>query len=88
MIKIKLFIILAITLLFIFLGLLAAINIKLKIEEFGNIKRCAMHEDTPGWANIIFNFINISSVIYMIIAGIILIKKRKNFFTCYLVFLC
>jgi hypothetical protein len=77
--KIKLFINLAITLLFMILGLLAAINIKLKIEEFGNITRCKMHEDTPRWAKFIFTFINISSVIYMIIAGIILLKEKKDF---------
>ena len=78
--ELKLFINLTITLLFMILGLVASINIKLKIEEFGNIKRCAMHEDTPGWVNFIFNFLNIGSVIYMLIAGIILLKIKKDFF--------
>ena len=38
------------------------------------------HNDTPGWVNPIDTVLNIGSVIYMIIAGIILLIVKKEFF--------
>ena len=62
------------------LGLLAAISTKMKIEEeFGKIKRCGMHDDTPGWVSSIDTMMNIGSVIYMMIAGLILIIVNRVF---------
>ena len=70
-----------ITIVFIILGLAAAIATKMDIgEEFGKIKRCGIHDDTPGWVNPIDTIMNIGSVIYMIIAGIILLIIKREFF--------
>ena len=53
---------------------------KMKIEEeFGKIKRCGMHDDTPGWVSSIDTMMNIGSVIYMMIAGLILIIVNRVF---------
>ena len=78
-----------ITIVCIILGLAAAFATKMEIEEeFGNLKRCGIHNDTPGWVNPIDTIMNIGSVIYMIIAGIILLIVKREFFFFYLVFLC
>ena len=70
-----------ITIICIILGLAAAICTKMSIEdEFGKIKRCGIHDDTPGWVNPIDTVMNIGSVIYMLIAGIILIIVKRDFF--------
>ena len=76
----KLYINWVITLLCIILGLLAAIFSKMKIEDLANVKRCGIHEDTPKWANSIYTVLNIGSVIYMIIAGLILLILKREFF--------
>ena len=53
----------------------------MKVEdEFGNLKRCGMHGDTPSWVNPIDTVMNIGSVIYMIIASIILLVIKREFF--------
>ena len=54
---------------------------RMKIEkEFGKIKRCGIHDDTPSWVNSIDTILNIGSVIYMLIAGIILLIVKREFF--------
>ena len=76
----KLYINWVVTIICIILGLLAAISTKMKIEEeFGKIKRCGMHDDTPGWVSSIDTMMNIGSVIYMMIAGLILIIVNRVF---------
>ena len=52
----------------------------MKIQEFGNIKRCGQHEDTPSWVGSVDTVMNIGSVIYMLIAGIILFIIKREFF--------
>ena len=77
----KLYINWVVTLICMILGLLAAASTKMKIEkEFGKIKRCGMHDDTPGWVSSIDTMMNIGSVIYMMIAGIILFIVKREFF--------
>jgi hypothetical protein len=76
----KLYINWVITLICIIIGLLAAIFSKMKIEDLANVKRCGIHEDTPNWVNSIYNVLNIGSVIYMIIAGLILLILKREFF--------
>ena len=77
----KLYINWIITIVCIILGLAAAICTKMSIEEeFGKIIRCGIDEDTPGWVNPIDTIMNIGSVIYMLIAGIILLIVKRDFF--------
>ena len=77
----KLYINWVITVICAILGVAAAASTKMKIEEeFGNIKRCGKHDDTPGWVSPIDTMMNIGSVIYMIIAGIILLVVKREFF--------
>ena len=77
----KLYINWVVTLICMILGLLAAASTKMQIEkEFGKIKRCGMHDDTPGWVSSIDTMMNIGSVIYMMIAGIILFIVKREFF--------
>ena len=70
-----------ITIICIIIGLAAAIATKMEIEEeFGKLKRCGIHNETPGWVNPIDTVMNIGSIIYMIIAGIILLIVKREFF--------
>lgn len=76
----KLYINWVITIIFIILGVAAAACTKLEIQEFGNIKRCGQHDDTPSWVGSVDTVMNIGSVIYMLIAGIILFIIKREFF--------
>lgn len=77
----KLYVNWVITIICIILGLAAGFCTKMKVEDdFGNLKRCGIHEDTPSWVNSIDTVMNIGSVIYMIIAGIILLVIKREFF--------
>ena len=77
----KLYINWVVTIICIILGLAAAISTKMSMEdEFGKLKRCGIDEDTPGWVSPIDTVMNIGSVIYMLIAGIILIVVKRDFF--------
>jgi len=76
----KLYINWVITIIFIILGVAAAACTKLEIQEFGNIKRCGQHDDTPRWVSSVDTVMNIGSVIYMLIAGIILFIIKREFF--------
>ena len=77
----KLYINWVVTIICIILGLAAAICTKMSMEdEFGKLKRCGIDDDTPGWVSPIDTVMNIGSVIYMLIAGIILIVVKRDFF--------
>ena len=78
----KLYVNWVITIICIILGLAAGICTKMKVEdEFGKLKRCGIHgDDTPSWVNPIDTIMNIGSVIYMIIAGLILLVIKREFF--------
>ena len=76
----KLYVNWVITIIFIILGVAAAACTKMEIQEFGNIKRCGQHDDTPRWVSSVDTVMNIGSVIYMLIAGIILFIIKREFF--------
>ena len=77
----KLYINWVVSIIFMILGLVAAVCKKMSIEEeFGKIKRCGTTDDTPGWISPIDTLMNIGSVIYMLIAGIILLIVKREFF--------
>ena len=76
----KLYINWVVAIIFIILGVAAGGCTKLEIEEFGKIKRGANSDETPKWVSPIDTVMNIGSVIYMLIAGIILIIVKREFF--------
>ena len=62
------------------IGLILGAIAKLKIVEDTVLKRCTFANDIPPIIKIIFTVMNIGSVIYMIVVGIILFLRKKDYF--------
>ena len=62
------------------IGMLAGIIAKLKIVEDAVLKRYTFDEEMGSLIMIIFNVMNIGSVLYMIVVGVFLLIKRKEYF--------
>ena len=61
-------------------GFFIGIITELKVEDSGVLKRCTFSDDIPLFINISFILMNIGCVIYMIIAGIILYVKSREYY--------
>ena len=62
------------------IGMIAGIITKLKIVEDVILKRCTFDEEMTSFIMISFNVMNIGSVLYMIVIGVLLLIRRKQYF--------
>ena len=62
------------------IGMIAGIITKLKIVEDVVLKRCTFDEDMTSFTMITFNVMNIGSVLYMIVVGVLLLIRKKEYF--------
>ena len=60
--------------------MIAGIITKLKIVEDVILKRCTFDEEMTSFIMISFNVMNIGSVLYMIVIGVLLLIRRKQYF--------
>ena len=61
-------------------GIILGIITKLKVVDSGVLKRCTFADDISLFIETSFMIMNIGTVIYMIIAGIILLIKNKEYY--------
>ena len=62
------------------IGMIAGIIAKLKIVEDAVLKRYTFNEDKTSLIMIIFNVMNIGSVLYMIVVGVLLLIRSKEYY--------
>ncbi|MBO4679392.1 MAG: hypothetical protein J5626_06950 [Lachnospiraceae bacterium] len=59
-------------------GLAQALATKLELKEFAGVIRCAAAEGTPAWAEYISYALSFGAVLPLLMAGIIILIKRKK----------
>lgn len=62
------------------IGMIAGIIAKLKLVEDAVLKRYTFNEDKTSLIMIIFNVMNIGSVLYMIVVGVLLLIRSKEYY--------
>ena len=78
--EIKFYIILIITIVLSIVGVIVGIIAKLEVDEGEVLKRCIFSENQSKWMKAIFTLINVICVIYMIVVGIILYIRKKDYY--------
>ena len=77
--KMKFYINLIIAIILSILGIILGIIASLEIDEGKVIKRCTFSKDESKLVKILFTLMNIGTVIYMIVVGILLYIKKKDY---------